>query len=211
MLMERLQQPKQRTGAVVDRDHERGLVAPGNLGMFASDHQKTCRVVRLILDILGKDIETIQPRRLMAGYGTNSRGCGSLTCPLGIAGNRSPEHARKMPIQPFPALCQRLAMPQHFGNRFKSTDTTQQTMMNRQDDLSTNLQAGACEHVEGVGYHSFGGVLHRDHTAVGPTRFDLAKHLVHRAQRRCHDALTKVLEDRSLGIRSLWSQIADPE
>ena len=49
-------------------------------------------------------------------------------------------------------------------------------MVDLQQHLGVDLELALHEHVEGMGDHPFGGVLHRHHPVLGPSLFHLFEH-----------------------------------
>jgi len=68
------QQTHQSARLVRRRQHQRRLVLTTAFRRTASDDEKTCRVVRCILYILGQNRQVIDPRRILAGDGRRVQG-----------------------------------------------------------------------------------------------------------------------------------------
>ena len=86
------------------------------------------------------------------------------------------------------------------------TGAGEQVVMDLQHDFRIYLQFAFHEHVEGMGYHPLGGVLHRNHPVLGSPFLHLLENRRYRLLGNQFGGQAELLQGRLVGERRLGAE-----
>ncbi len=174
-LGKRLQHAAEDSGLILDREEHRSLVAPRTVAPLAGDHQKTGKIVDLVLDPAPDDLEVVERGGQLAGYGSRSI---ILADNLGRdRGGCDINHrnAGQVVVEPLTALGNRLGMRVDLLDVLHPAGAGQQVVVHLQKNLGGDLQFTFNKHVKGMGDDTFRRVLDRHDPVQRLPFFDLFK------------------------------------
>ena len=200
-------------GLVAAGQQQAGLVlalAAGS-GVLLADDEEAGGVAGLVLDALGKHLESVD----LGGLQTRD-GCGVLfgrsrACGLGVAADGDALGVREMAVEPAAALRQGLLMRIDRADGAEILGHAHQVMVDPQTHLAGDHERRGHEHVQGVTDHALGGILDRDDTEIAGTRFDLAEDLPDGRQGEGLHRMAEVLDRRGLSEGPGRAEIGDVE
>ncbi len=201
----------QRAHAVLDGEHDGGLVLACSARRFLCHHEEPGDIMRIVLDLSGNDLQAVEHGSHFAGNGARfGIVLGHLRGP-GSARRVEYGNTRRILLDPLPALARHLRMGEYLPDVLQLSRTAHQVLRNFKHDLCIDLQVRVDEHVERVVHHALGGVLDGNDAVIGAAAVHFAEDVTDGLDRHILGRKAELLHAGHVRERCAGAQVGNLE